>query len=69
MSVLDDDDRPRSCCNWRRQRLLAADLLFPDPWPKSRHHKRRFVNEANLAQLHRVLKPGAVFRFASDIDT
>jgi tRNA (guanine-N7-)-methyltransferase len=41
-------------------------LLFPDPWPKARHQKRRFVSQATLAQLHRILKPGGVFRFASD---
>lgn len=45
------------------------DLLYPDPWPKKRHWKRRFVNEANLARFHRVLKPGGLFCFASDIDT
>ena len=42
-------------------------LLYPDPWPKARHHKRRFVNQANLAAFHRVLKPDGVFIFASDI--
>ena len=42
-------------------------LLYPDPWPKKRHHKRRFVNPRNLAQIHRVLKPGGEFLFASDI--
>jgi tRNA (guanine-N7-)-methyltransferase len=42
-------------------------LLYPDPWPKTRHHKRRFVSAENLAQIVRVLKPGAQFRIASDI--
>ncbi|MDJ0930871.1 tRNA (guanine(46)-N(7))-methyltransferase TrmB [Breoghania sp.] len=46
-----------------------AYLLYPDPWPKKRHWKRRFVGPANLDCLARVLKPGAEFRFASDIDT
>jgi tRNA (guanine-N7-)-methyltransferase len=41
-------------------------LLYPDPWPKARHHKRRLVNEANLAHFHRLLKPGGLFLFASD---
>lgn len=41
-------------------------LLFADPWPKSRHHKRRFVNPDNLDLLARVLADGAEFRFASD---
>jgi tRNA (guanine-N7-)-methyltransferase len=43
-------------------------LLYPDPWPKSRHHKRRFVQTETLAALARVLKPGGTFRFASDIE-
>jgi tRNA (guanine-N7-)-methyltransferase len=41
-------------------------LLFPDPWPKTRHHKRRFIQTAMLDQLARVMKPGAEFRFATD---
>jgi tRNA (guanine-N7-)-methyltransferase len=41
-------------------------LLFPDPWPKTRHHKRRFLQVALLDQLARVLKPGAELRFATD---
>jgi tRNA (guanine-N7-)-methyltransferase len=44
-------------------------LMFPDPWPKSRHAKRRFVHPANLDLLHRVLKPGAIWRIASDDPT
>lgn len=48
--------------------LDAAYLLYPDPWPKSRHHKRRFISPTTLAELARVLKPGAVFRFATDIE-
>ena len=45
------------------------DLLYPDPWPKPRHFKRRFVNPGNLDRFARVLKPGGAFNFASDIDT
>ena len=41
-------------------------LLFPDPWPKARHAKRRFVHPALLPELARVLKPGAEWRVASD---
>jgi tRNA (guanine-N7-)-methyltransferase len=41
-------------------------LLFPDPWPKARHAKRRFVHPATLPLLARVLKPGAEWRVASD---
>jgi tRNA (guanine-N7-)-methyltransferase len=47
--------------------LIGADLLYPDPWPKKRHWKRRFVSAANLDRLARVLRPGGLFRFASDI--
>ena len=47
--------------------LDGADLLYPDPWPKARHWKRRFVQDANVAEVARVLKPGAVFRVATDI--
>lgn len=43
--------------------------LYPDPWPKKRHWKRRFINAQNLDRYARVLKPGCEFRFASDIDT
>ncbi len=42
-------------------------ILFPDPWPKTRHNKRRFVQRENLDRLARVLVPGGEFRFASDI--
>ncbi|MGE0417265.1 MAG: tRNA (guanosine(46)-N(7))-methyltransferase TrmB [Acetobacteraceae bacterium] len=41
-------------------------LMFPDPWPKARHAKRRFVHPATLPLLARVLKPGALWRVASD---
>jgi tRNA (guanine-N7-)-methyltransferase len=41
-------------------------LLFPDPWPKTRHHKRRFLQMEMLDELARVLKPGAELRFATD---
>ena len=48
--------------------LDGAYLLYPDPWPKTRHHKRRFISPVTLGELARVLKPGALFRFASDIE-
>ncbi|WP_374469335.1 tRNA (guanosine(46)-N7)-methyltransferase TrmB [Phenylobacterium sp.] len=41
-------------------------ILFPDPWPKARHHKRRLVQADLVAELARVLKPGGRLRFASD---
>lgn len=48
--------------------LDGAYLLYPDPWPKTRHHKRRFISPTTLAELARTLKPGAIFRFATDIE-
>jgi tRNA (guanine-N7-)-methyltransferase len=41
-------------------------ILFPDPWPKARHHKRRFVQMEMLDALARAMKPGAELRIASD---
>ncbi len=48
--------------------LEEIALLYPDPWPKRRQRKRRFVSDESLALISRALKPGGVFRFASDID-
>ncbi|WP_299656198.1 tRNA (guanosine(46)-N7)-methyltransferase TrmB [uncultured Tateyamaria sp.] len=47
--------------------IARAFLLYPDPWPKARHHRRRFVTREHLEPLARVLKPGAIFRVATDI--
>lgn len=47
--------------------LSRVNLLYPDPWPKKRHWKRRFVSAENLDRIAQVLKPGGEFRFASDI--
>jgi tRNA (guanine-N7-)-methyltransferase len=47
--------------------LAQVDLLYPDPWPKRRHWKRRFVQDRTIAMLARVLRPGGLFRFATDI--
>ncbi len=44
-----------------------AFLLYPDPWPKARHHRRRFVTPEHLVPLARVLHPGAILRIATDI--
>lgn len=49
--------------------LDALFLLFPDPWPKARHAKRRFVHPALLPLLARVLRPGGEWRVASDDPT
>ena len=47
--------------------LERIDLLYPDPWPKRRHWKRRFVQAARVANFARVLRPGGAFHFASDV--
>ncbi|MFQ5621845.1 MAG: tRNA (guanosine(46)-N7)-methyltransferase TrmB [Paracoccaceae bacterium] len=47
--------------------ITRAFVLYPDPWPKTRHHRRRFVNPENIDPLARVLKPGARFHVATDI--
>ncbi|HTB01129.1 MAG TPA: tRNA (guanosine(46)-N7)-methyltransferase TrmB [Bradyrhizobium sp.] len=48
--------------------LRRIDLIHPDPWPKRRHWKRRFVQDASVASMARALEPGGEFRFVSDID-
>ncbi|QPF84799.1 tRNA (guanosine(46)-N7)-methyltransferase TrmB [Bradyrhizobium genosp. L] len=54
---------------WAPARALARiDLIHPDPWPKRRHWKRRFVQDATVAAMARILKAGGEFRFVSDID-
>jgi tRNA (guanine-N7-)-methyltransferase len=47
--------------------LVRFDLLYPDPWPKRRHWKRRFVQDDSVAAIARALRPGGELRFASDI--
>jgi tRNA (guanine-N7-)-methyltransferase len=49
--------------------LAGVFLLFPDPWPKLRHAKRRFLQPANIALLAGVLRPGGEWRIASDDPT
>jgi len=47
--------------------ISRAFLLYPDPWPKKRHHRRRFVTQEYLTPLCKVMKKGAIFRVATDI--
>jgi tRNA (guanine-N7-)-methyltransferase len=47
--------------------VSKAFLNYPDPWPKARHHRRRFVTPGYLGALARVMQPGAEFRVATDI--
>jgi tRNA (guanine-N7-)-methyltransferase len=54
---------------WAPPRSMARiDLIHPDPWPKRRHWKRRFVQDATVAAMARIIKPQGEFRFVSDID-
>ncbi|WP_019443362.1 tRNA (guanine(46)-N(7))-methyltransferase TrmB [Brucella abortus] len=63
------DEDATAVLDWLPDASLAGiDLFYPDPWHKRRHWKRRFVSDANLDRFARVLKPGAKFRFASDIE-
>src|SRR4029078_7173776 len=50
------------------QSLTRIDLIHPDPWPKRRHWKRRFVQDATVKAMERLLKRAGEFRFVSDID-
>ena len=64
------DDDATQLLDWLPDASIdQIDLLYPDPWPKKKHWKRRFVSQVNLTRFHRVLKPGGHFCFASDIDT
>jgi tRNA (guanine-N7-)-methyltransferase len=54
--------------DWLPDGVFARiDLLYPDPWPKRRHWKRRFVQDESLKRLARILKKGGELRFATDI--
>jgi tRNA (guanine-N7-)-methyltransferase len=47
--------------------LARVDLIYPDPWPKRRHWKRRFIQDESVAAIARVLQPRGELRFATDI--
>ena len=57
--------RARCCAVWMMASLGKLFLMFPDPWPKSRHAKRRFVHPELLAEAARALRPGGEWRIAS----
>jgi tRNA (guanine-N7-)-methyltransferase len=60
-----DDARP--VLRWLSDASIGRTfILFPDPWPKRRHQKRRLVSAATLAELARVMRPGAELRMATD---
>lgn len=68
LRVFTDDARPllRGMADGALGKLF---LMFPDPWPKARHTKRRFVHPALLPEIARVLAPGGEWRIASDDPT
>ncbi len=58
----------REVLGWLPEASLArVFVLFPDPWPKARHHKRRLISPETLARLAQLMRPGAELRFATDI--
>jgi tRNA (guanine-N7-)-methyltransferase len=62
------DDDARAVLDWLAPGTLSrVFILFPDPWPKKRQRKRRFINPDNVAALARAMAPGAELRFATDI--
>lgn len=50
------------------QSMARVYLLFPDPWSKKRHHKRRLVQPEFVGKMRRILKPGGIFHVATDWD-
>jgi tRNA (guanine-N7-)-methyltransferase len=46
--------------------LAALHIYFPDPWPKTRHHKRRLIQRPFLKEVHRMLVPGGILRLVTD---
>ncbi len=65
---LHDDDAVELIDRMADASVDRVVLLYADPWPKRRHHKRRFLSDETLARFARILRPGGEFRFASDID-
>jgi tRNA (guanine-N7-)-methyltransferase len=62
------NDDARFALDWLPDASIGrVFVLFPDPWPKKRHRKRRFLGSDALASICRVMRPGAALRFATDI--
>jgi tRNA (guanine-N7-)-methyltransferase len=69
-NILLHDNDATQVLDWLPDRSIdQIDLLYPDPWPKKKHWKRRFVSRTNLERFYRVLAVDGRFCFASDIDT
>ena len=76
LSVIEADNLENICLFDNDVRLLLPNLpdgclgrlfvLFSDPWPKTRHHRRRVFSADALSEFARLLRPGAILRFASD---
>lgn len=54
--------------SFRTSTIDRIYILNPDPWPKSRHHKRRIISQENLDEFSRVLQPGGRLILATDVD-
>lgn len=62
------DDDVRELLPWLPTASLGrVFVLYPDPWPKARHHKRRLLNAEIITELARIMRPGAQLRIATDI--
>jgi tRNA (guanine-N7-)-methyltransferase len=64
--ILDEDALELLEARFADASIDTVQLYFPDPWPKARHFKRRFVNAANAALIRRKLKAGGIFHMATD---
>ncbi len=62
------DDAMLLCENLSDNSLDGIYVLNPDPWPKTRHHKRRIINKQNLDIFARILKPGGALIMSTDVD-
>ena len=67
-NILVYDDDANHVLDWLPPASIGrVYVLFPDPWPKKRHRKRRLLNEDGIRRIARAMRPGARFHFASDI--
>ncbi len=62
-----DEDARELMAMLADNRIDRAFILFPDPWPKTKHQKRRLIQPAFLDELARIVKPGGQVRFATDV--